>query len=112
MQGVQGKELTWSFGQPLPQHTAVALNLPLLFIHLSLLPLFPPSSDPLTGESPLHVAVTLNNETVISQLLELGASLAVQDLKGKTPVMTACEYGHLQALEYLAERGINATGKD
>ena len=72
----------------------------------------PPSSDPLTGESPLHVAVTLNNETVISQLLELGASLAVQDLKGKTPVMTACEYGHLQALEYLAERGINATGKD
>lgn len=101
-------------GSPSPntQTVTVTLNLPILFIHLSLLPLFPPSSDPLTGESPLHVAVTLNNETVITQLLELGASPAVQDLKGKTPVMTACEYGHLQALECLAERGIDATGKD
>ena len=68
-------------------------------------------SDPLTGESPLHVAVTLNSEAVVTQLLDLGASLAVQDLDGKTPVMTACEYGHLQALECLAERGINPTGE-
>lgn len=104
------------FGQPLPQRpraVAVTLNFISLLIHLFLSsPTSSSSSDPLTGESPLHVAVTLNNETVITQLLELGASLAVQDLKGKTPVMTACEYGHLQALECLAERGIDAAGKD
>ena len=58
------------------------------------------------------MAVTLNSEAVVTQLLDLGANLAVQDLDGKTPVMTACEYGHLQALECLAVRGINATGKN
>lgn len=45
------------------------------------------------------------------QLLELGASLNTQDLEGKTPVMKACEYGHLQALESLATRGMNMAGK-
>lgn len=69
------------------------------------------SADPSSGESPLHVAVTLNNEAVVLQLLELGASQSCQDLEGKTPVMKACEYGHLQSLESLATRGMNVTGK-
>ena len=67
--------------------------------------------DPSTGESALHVAVTLNSEAMISQLLGLRASLVVQDLQGRTPVMTACSYGHLQALEQLAARGINPSSE-
>ena len=79
---------------------------------LSYLPSPSPSpSDPATGESPLHVAVSLNHEATVSQLLDCGSSLSVQDLEGKTPVMKACEYGHLQALECLAQRGINASGQ-
>ena len=69
------------------------------------------SVDPDTGEAALHVAVSLNHENVVQQLLELGSSLSVQDNGGLTPVMTACQYGHLQALEKLGTRGISSTGE-
>ena len=67
--------------------------------------------DPETGQAALHVAVSLNHEETVTQLLMLGASLSVQDMKGLTPVMTACSYGHLQSLECLAMKGIDATSK-
>ena len=69
-------------------------------------------TDPDTGEGALHVAAAKNDETLVMQLLDLGASLATQDIQGKTPLMTACEYGHLQALEALAARGVNLAGND
>lgn len=56
------------------------------------------------------MAVTQNEESLVIQLLDLGASLATQDLQGRTPLMTACEYGHMQALESLATRGVNMAG--
>ena len=68
-------------------------------------------TDPGTGEGPLHVAVTQNDESLVTVLLELGASLATQDLEGRTPVMAACDYGHMQALEALATRGVNMAGE-
>jgi ankyrin repeat protein len=68
--------------------------------------------DPATGEGALHVAVARNDEAVVTQLLDLGASLGTQDLEGKTPLMTACQYGHLQALETLATRGVNMAVTD
>lgn len=65
-------------------------------------------ADPDTGESALHVAVSLNHEDVVLQLLELGASVKTQDKEGLTPVMVACQYGHVQSLEQLGTRGITA----
>lgn len=38
-------------------------------------------TEPDTGWTALHVAVTLNSETIVSQLLELGASNSVQDIE-------------------------------
>ena len=52
----------------------------------------------------------MNNEAVVLQLLELGASQSSQDKEGKTPAMKACEYGHLQALETLATHGMDIAG--
>ncbi len=69
-------------------------------------------TDPDTGEAALHVAVSLNHETVVQQLLELGSSVTVQDNEGLTPIMTACQYGHLQALEQLGSRGLATGGKE
>ena len=66
------------------------------------------SSDPDTGETALHVAVSHNSDSIVLQLIELGASLDPQDKEGLTPVMTACQYGHLQALEKLGDKGITA----
>ena len=54
--------------------------------------------------------MTLNDEALVTLLLDLGTSLSTQDLQGKTPLMTACEYGHLQAIESLATRGMNLAG--
>ena len=68
--------------------------------------------DPGTGEAPLHVAVTQNNEAIVTQLLDLGASLTTQDLEGRTPVMKACEYGHLQSLEVMGTRGVDMAGEE
>ena len=68
-------------------------------------------SDPDSGESPLHVAVSSNHEDIVLHLLDLGASIKVQNKDGLTPVMTACHYGHLQSLEQLATRGIDGTSK-
>ena len=70
-----------------------------------------PHTDPDTGETALHVAVSVNNETIVSQLLDLGASVAPQDKEGLTPVMTACQYGHIQSLEKLGARGITNPGE-
>lgn len=58
------------------------------------------------------MAVAQNDEAVVTQLLDLGASLGTQDLEGRTPLMTACQYGHLQALEALATRGVNMAGEE
>lgn len=68
-------------------------------------------TDPDTGESALHVAVSLNCEDTTKQLLELGASTRVQDNDGCTAVMKACMYGHLQVLEILATRGLTFDGR-
>ena len=67
--------------------------------------------DPDTGDSALHVACALNYDAIVTKLLVLGASTAVQDTRGMTPVMTACSYGHQQALEALASKGMDASSK-
>ena len=68
--------------------------------------------DPSTGDAPLHVAVIQNYDAVATQLLGLGADPGVQDLEGRTVVMRACEYGHVQALDALASKSINTTVVD
>ena len=68
-------------------------------------------TDPSTGDAPLHIAVTHNYDVVATQLLGLGADPGVQDLEGRTAVMRACEYGHVQVLDALATKSINTTGE-
>ena len=80
-----------------------------LYCALNRLPCF--RTDPSTGDAPLHVAVIQNYDAVATQLLGLGADPGVQDLEGRTVVMRACEYGHVQALDALASKSINTTGE-
>eukprot|EP00794_Sanderia_malayensis_P015808 gene15808-17402_t len=69
-------------------------------------------SEPSNGETALHLAACANNELIISHLLQLGASPNVYDLLGRTPAMRAAEYGHLQALQLLADADADLTAKD
>jgi len=66
--------------------------------------------DPDNGETALHIAVTHNQESTVDLLLELGANPLVGDNTGQNSVMRACEYGHLQSLQTIAIRGVNAGG--
>ena len=51
-----------------------------------------------------------NDEKQVTQLLELGAQSSVGDRAGVTPVMSAAEHGHIEVLQTLALKGINAGG--
>lgn len=68
--------------------------------------------DPDSGDTALHVAVLANDEKIVSCLLELGASSSIGNTKGHTPVMDAASHGHLEVLQSLALKGINAGAHD
>lgn len=72
-------------------------------------------NEPDNGETPLTIAATANNESMIEFLLQLepvGADPDVVDLKGRTPVMRAAEYGHVQCMEKLAKAGADMKAVD
>nr|XP_019947092.1 PREDICTED: ankyrin repeat and EF-hand domain-containing protein 1 isoform X2 [Paralichthys olivaceus] len=51
-------------------------------------------TEPQDGTGVLHVAVSANNQDLVSFLLSLGADPNIQDKKGRTPVMLAAERGN------------------
>ena len=67
-------------------------------------------AEPENGETALHLAACANNEKIIKHLLSLGASPNVSDSLGRTPAMRAADYGHVIALELLAEADADLTG--
>ncbi len=66
--------------------------------------------EPSNGETALHLAACANNESIISHLISLGATPNVSDSLGRTPSMRAAEYGHIQALQLLADADADLTG--
>lgn len=62
-------------------------------------------NEPTDGQTALHIAAAANNDAMIEFLLELGAHPDVVDFKGRSAVMRAAEYGHVQCLQKLAKRG-------
>lgn len=69
-------------------------------------------NEPHEGETALNVAAVVNNYDMIEFLLDLGAHPNVVDFKGRTAIMRAAEYGHVQCLEKLAQRGGDMKIKD
>lgn len=61
------------------------------------------------NETVLGLAASRNDDTLLSHLLGLGADPNVADVTGRTAAMRACEYGHLQSMNILAEAGIDVT---
>uniref|UniRef100_H2YH15 Uncharacterized protein n=1 Tax=Ciona savignyi TaxID=51511 RepID=H2YH15_CIOSA len=68
--------------------------------------------DPKDGECALHLAAQANNENMTKLLLKLGAFPNVQDFKGRTPIMTAADYGHDKTVELLAKAGADMKIQD
>ncbi|CAF5042353.1 unnamed protein product, partial [Rotaria magnacalcarata] len=64
-------------------------------------------NDPQNGMTALIAAVTQNNEKMIQYLLQLGAHPDVIDFAGRTAVMHAAEYGHINALQLLRDAKAN-----
>ena len=59
-----------------------------------------------------RAAVIENNEKMIQFLLQLGAHPDVIDFSGRTAVMHAAEYGHLNALQLLRDAKANPRVQD
>ena len=62
-------------------------------------------NEPTDGDTALNIAAAANDENMIAFLLELGAHPDVVDFKGRSSLMRAAEFGHIQCLERLAKKG-------
>ena len=69
-------------------------------------------NEPTEGETAMNIAAIANNDTMIEFLCELGGHPDVVDFKGRSAMMRAAEYGHVQCLEKLAKRGADMKLKD
>ncbi|KAI4537922.1 hypothetical protein MG293_011325 [Ovis ammon polii] len=66
-------------------------------------------TDPVNGNSALHLASVSNDIDMVSFLLSLGAHPDVQDKMGCTPTMRAAELGHELSMEILAKAKADMT---
>ena len=64
-------------------------------------------NDASEGHTALSVAACANDDDMIEFLLSLGAHPDVVDFKGRSAAMRAAEYGHVDCLAKLAEKGAN-----
>lgn len=69
-------------------------------------------NEPNDGETAVNIAAIANDDEMIEFLLELGAHPDVVDFKGRSAVMRAAEYGHVQCMEKLAKAGADMKLKD
>ena len=63
--------------------------------------------DPLTGDTPLHAAVSGESLKELDHLIRRGANLNAVDEDGLTPLMCACSWGGVKGMK-MAIRLINA----
>ena len=64
------------------------------------------------GESPLHLAIKLNNFKIVKLLLEHKADANFENLNGKPPLQFAVSQGHLKIIEELLKHGAEVDQKD
>ncbi|XP_070705878.1 ankyrin repeat and EF-hand domain containing 1a [Pempheris klunzingeri] len=69
-------------------------------------------TEPQDGTGVLHVAVSANNQELVSFLLSQGAHPNMQDKKGRTPVMLAAELGNDAIVALLAQNHANLRLQD
>ncbi|XP_041661631.1 ankyrin repeat and EF-hand domain-containing protein 1a [Cheilinus undulatus] len=69
-------------------------------------------TEPKDGVGALHVAVSANNQDLVSFLLSHGAHPDIQDKKGHTPAMLAAERGNNLILTMLAQNNANMRLQD
>lgn len=55
----------------------------------------------LMGQTPLHLAVAINDPHMIDFLMRYGAAVDLQDAKGRNPIHMACQYGDVNTLKIL-----------
>ena len=69
-------------------------------------------NEPQEGDAALHIAAANNDDEMIEFLLELGAHPDVVDFKGRSAMMRAAEFGHVECMEKLANRGADMKMRD
>ncbi|PAA66964.1 hypothetical protein BOX15_Mlig008650g1 [Macrostomum lignano] len=65
-----------------------------------------------TGATVLMLAADADHHELIEKLIDLGASVRVEDRQGRTALSRACEAGHVRAAKALMDRGADACHRD
>lgn len=76
----------------------------LRFIMDSKGPIDQPSNNEL-GAHPIHWACVNGHINIVDILLQYGVNIDTTDLKGCTPLIVACQYGHTMMAGYLMGKG-------
>ncbi|EDQ91644.1 uncharacterized protein MONBRDRAFT_3288, partial [Monosiga brevicollis MX1] len=67
-----------------------------------------PDTRDTAGTSPLHMAVSLGQASLVQALLDAGAEPTVCDQRQRTPLHTAVEAGHTDVVRALVKIGGDA----
>ena len=63
----------------------------------------------LSNQSAVWKAAICGHHSIIESLLELGASVDIQDIHGGTSLSVACQEGHLACVNSLLQAGASLT---
>lgn len=64
------------------------------------------------GQTPLHIAVILNDEAIARYLIDQGSSTKAKDISGSTPLHEAVRYGRLKIARDLLDAGADVNARD
>ncbi|CAK8671894.1 unnamed protein product [Clavelina lepadiformis] len=62
------------------------------------------------GASPLWLAAVMGHEEAVKLLVDYGADLETEDIKGQTPLYAATKFNHVKCVRLLLEAGANPDG--
>ena len=63
-------------------------------------------------QTPLHLAVIVNNHEIVSKLVFHGSSVAVTDIDGNTPLHIACQESNYDLITSLLRMGFTRRSRD
>ena len=63
-------------------------------------------------QTSLHWSSRFGNETMVQCLLDAGADVNAATSKQVSPLILACEHGHLDVVKLLVDKGANIEHKD
>ena len=70
------------------------------------------NSKNINGVTPLGSAVIVGNDTIVTELIELGCDINIQDKNGNTPLHFASQLGYTSIIKLLIKNNVSIDTKN